>query len=350
MIKSVFIARPTPGSIIIIDLTNTSPTCSTIVTMMAVLRLLFVSSLLVIKSALADALSSQHSNTMKRVLVTGANKGIGKACCQKLLEENGDVFVWLGSRSAENGEQAVKDIIQAVGGDCQDRIAMIPIDVSSEDSVKQAAAKIQQELKGDEKLYGIINNAGIIRGPGDSVMDTNYFGTKRVVDAFLPCLQRPGGRIVNVASASGPNFVQGLSEREPLYKAFKEPWTIDGGLQGVDELAKKYGEQYGDNYGFSKALVNAYNLLLARSHTDLIVNAVTPGWIKTDMTVGQGATNPPSKGAIPPVWALMDKELESTTTGLYYGSDCKRSPLHEYRSPGDPVYNGPTGIESTIGK
>ncbi|KAG7374778.1 short-chain dehydrogenase/reductase SDR [Nitzschia inconspicua] len=319
---------------------------------MTVLHLLLISFILACTStAFAEALNSHSSNNnMKRVVVTGANKGIGKACCQKLLEEHSDVFVWLGSRSSERGEEAVQDIIKSVGGDCQDRIAMVTLDVSSEESVLQAAAKIQQQLKGDGKLYGIINNAGIIRGPDHSVVDTNYFGTKRVVNAFLPLLQRPGGRIVNVASASGPYFVQGLSQRDTLYKALKEPWTIEGGLDGVDELAKKYCDQYGSSYAFSKALVNAYNLLLARSQPDLIVNAVTPGWIKTDMTVGQGATNPPSQGAVPPVWALMDPELESTTTGLYYGSDCKRSPIHEYRSPGDPVYNGPTGIEATSSK
>lgn len=70
------------------------------------------------------------------------------------------------------------------------------------------------------------------------------------------------------------------------------------------------------------------------------------GWIKTDMTAGQGATNPPSKGAIPPVWCLMDSAtLEAVPTGRYYGSDCVRSPLHVYRGPGDAPYEGPDGLE-----
>ncbi len=278
---------------------------------------------------------------LKRVLVTGGNKGIGKAICEKLLKEYPDVFVWLGSRSKERGEEAVQDLIKSVGGDCRDRIALVSIDVSSNASVEQAASTIQEELN------GIINNSGIYSGNDDEAVNVNYYGTKRVVNAFMPFLPRPGGRIVNVASASGPYFLSGqLSPQEPLFKALKEPWTIDGGLQGLDELAKKYSSKYGGDYGFSKDLVNAFNLLLARSEPDLIVNAVTPGWIKTDMTVGQGATNPPSKGAIPPVWALMSIDLESgVPTGLYYGSDCLRSPLHEYRSPGDPEYDGPAGLE-----
>jgi NAD(P)-dependent dehydrogenase (short-subunit alcohol dehydrogenase family) len=305
------------------------------------LRLLLIVSCCFFSFAFADALST---TTMRRVLVTGANQGIGKACCEKLLKEYPDVFVWLGSRNQQKGEEAVQDLIEKVGGDCADRIAVVQMDVSSTESVKQAAACIKDQLK-DEKLYGVINNAGIIRGDGDSVVDTNYFGTKRVNDAFLPFLKRPGGRIVNIASASGPNFVSGLSESDSLYKALKEPWTFGGGLPGVDDIAKQSIAKLGGDYGFSKALVNAYSLLLARSQPDLVINAVTPGWIKTSMTSGMGASNPPSKGAIPPTWALMSKDLEKVPTGLYYGSDCVRSPIHEYRSPGDPAYDGPAGLE-----
>jgi len=82
---------------------------------------------------------------------------------------------------------------------------------------------------------------------------------------------------------------------------------------------------------------------LAKQHPDLIINAVTPGYIDTDMTRGMGASNPPSKGAVPPVWLLMDEQLEHVPTGRYYGSDCQRSPLDVYRGPGDPVYEGPDG-------
>jgi NAD(P)-dependent dehydrogenase (short-subunit alcohol dehydrogenase family) len=222
------------------------------------------------------------------------------------------------------------------------------MDVSSEDSVKEAAATIQKSLDKD-RLYGIINNAGIIRGQQWDVVNTNYVGTKRVVDAFLPIVKRPGGRIVNIASASGPNFLSRLDGSDPIFQPLSEPWTMTGGLQGVDDLARTYQVTNGDYYGFSKALVNAYNLLLAREHPDLVINAVTPGWILTDMTRGQGATNPPSIGAVPPVWALMAEELGSGSvpTGLYYGSDCKRSPLHFYRSPGSDPYEGPTGVEFT---
>eukprot|EP00977_Amphora_coffeiformis_P018819 scaffold6750_cov160-Amphora_coffeaeformis.AAC.3 len=276
---------------------------------------------------------------MKRVLVTGGNKGIGKAICQRLLQEYSDVHVLLGSRNVARGEEAVREILEQVGPACTNRLELIPIDTASDESVQQAAASI------GGPLYGIINNAGIMRGTLADVVNVNYFGPKRVIDALRSQLQTPGGRIVNIASASGPFFLQGCRDKA-LYKKLAEPWTTS--FNELDTIASSsHAEGKSDPYGFSKALVNAYTLLLARSEPDFIINSVTPGWIKTDMTAGQGATNPPSKGAIPPVWCLMDTSLEqkNVPTGRYYGSDCVRSPLHVYRGPGDAPYEGPDGLE-----
>ena len=237
----------------------------------------------------------------------------------------------------KRGQQAVEDIKQQVAS-AADRLEMVQLDTASDDSVQQAAAKISQS-----SLYGIINNAGIIRGSSlQEVVNVNYFGPKRVNDALLACLQRPGGRIVNIASASGPNFVSSLRDRT-LYGKLAEPWTISD-FDELDAMARQaHPEADNNHYGFSKALVNAYTYLLARREKDLIVNSVTPGWIQTDMTAGMGATNPPSKGAVPPVWLLMDEALTKIPTGRYYGSDCVRSPLNVYRGPGDPPYEGLDG-------
>ena len=111
----------------------------------------------------------------------------------------------------------------------------------------------------------------------------------------------------------------------------------------LDKIAHSGHASCDDAYGFSKAFVSAYTSLLAKEHPELVINAVSPGFIATEMTKGQGATDPPSKGAVPPVWLLMTEEIEGLPTGRYYGSDCKRSPLDVYRSPGDPEYVGPDG-------
>ena len=88
-------------------------------------------------------------------------------------------------------------------------------------------------------------------------------------------------------------------------------------------------------------------MFLARQYLDLTVNACTPGFIETDLTrpmAVAGSITPtemgmksPEKGASASVFLLMGNPEGS---GHYYGSDCLRSPLDRYRSPGDPPYTG----------
>jgi len=286
-------------------------------------------------------LSLWSSSTMalaarKTVLVTGASRGIGKALCQALLEEHPDIHVLLGSRSAAKGNQVAQELISKIGKQCSDRLEVVELDTSSDESVAKAAAQIQ--AKHDE-LYGIVNNAGIAYDyPNEEVMNTNYWGPRRVNDALIKLLKRPGGRIVNVASASGPNWLSSVRDAQ-LKSKLSQPWTIGGGIEELDEMARTI-TLTSQTYGISKAFLNAYTCLHAQAEPDLIINSVTPGFIATDMGTALGATNPVEKGVKPPLFALLDKELESTPTGRYYGSDCKRSPLDVYRGPGDPVYVG----------
>jgi NAD(P)-dependent dehydrogenase (short-subunit alcohol dehydrogenase family) len=81
------------------------------------------------------------------------------AICERLLTEWKDTHVLLGSRSQERGQQAVDDLISTIGGDCQERLQLLVLDTSSDDSVRQAANKLQES--GNTNLYGIINNAGV---------------------------------------------------------------------------------------------------------------------------------------------------------------------------------------------
>jgi carbonyl reductase 1 len=273
---------------------------------------------------------SDSSNMSKYILVTGGNKGIGKAICQGLIQQYPDVHVFLGARNQERGEAAVKDI----GGD---RVSFVQLDASDDSSVKGAASTVQS-LLGGKPLYGIVNNAGIAWGnPLMDIVNINYFGTKRVCEAFGPMLQHPGGRIVNTASASGPMFVSDCSDSD-LKAKLADPSTTS--LEEVEQIART--ETSIDNgYGFSKALVNAYTTLLAKhpDFADLIVNACTPGYIKTDLAPGGSGTV--EKGASVPIALLMDEKFNKIPTGRYYGSDVVRSPLNVYRGPGDPAYEGP---------
>lgn len=230
----------------------------------------------------------------------------------------------------------MQELIAETSTSAKDRIDLVQIDTSDDKSVQDAAAKLSDQ----PSLYGVVNNAGI--GWGHSLQDTietNYFGVRRVCSSLTPHLQNPGGRIVNIASASGPMYVSKCNDNE-LKSKFEHPLTTT--LAELDKIAKRYQESKtyddGEAYGFSKALVNAFTVLYAKEHPSLIVNSCTPGYIKTDLTAGSGATNLPEVGAICPVYLLMSSEIEKLPTGRYYGSDAVRSPFDKYRGPGDPPF------------
>ncbi len=137
--------------------------------------------------------------------VTGANRGIGKAYIEALVQA-GARRIYAAARSA--------DSLKAIVAIAPDRIIPIALDVTNADQVNAAAQTAQ-----DVTL--LINNAGVIGAGGlfiaNSVetaqweMNTNYFGTLSMVRAFAPILKRNGGgAIINmlsvVAIANAPIF------------------------------------------------------------------------------------------------------------------------------------------------
>jgi NAD(P)-dependent dehydrogenase (short-subunit alcohol dehydrogenase family) len=293
---------------------------------------------------------------MRRVVVTGANKGIGRALVEQILGHADDTFVFLGSRDRGRGDAAREELVKEHPA-WADRVEVIELDVSDDASVAAAREAVQGKLAGD-KLYGVVNNAGIGLRSSDlaGVLNVNARGTRRVCEAFLPLLTPDGGRVVNVTSASGPNFVSRCSpERQQLLTSPDVEWAqIDALMEEAERLAETDGDfdaaglGDGDAYGLSKACGNAYTLLLAREHPQLRVNACTPGFIESDMTrpflekSGASAADvgmkSPKEGTRSAMFLLFG---EPEGNGRYYGSDAQRSPLDRYRSPGDPPYEGP---------
>lgn len=294
---------------------------------------------------------------MRRVLVTGGNKGIGLAIVTAILTEEEDTFVLMGSRSLERGEAAQRDLL-AEHPALAERLVVLELDVASDDSVSQAVAHVRQRFGAETTpLHAIVNNAGIGADSASlaEVLNVNMLGVRRVAEGFLPLIDPERGRIVNVTSAAGPNFVAACSKERQKFltdpsiewaqlRAFlDECLAIEGGKQGFAER----GLGDGNAYGLSKACANSYTLLLAREHPNLHINACTPGFIESDMTVGYARTRgktpqelgmkPPAAGARAPMFLLFG-ELEGS--GRYYGSDAQRSPLDRYRAPGTEPYRG----------
>ena len=291
---------------------------------------------------------------MRRILVTGANKGIGFAIAERILEEAEDTMVFLGSRDPRRGEAAAENLRQA-GDNRIGRILSVEIDVASDESVGKSARSVQDAC-GSERLFGIVNNAGIGLGSDDlnSVLNVNTRGVRRVCNAFIPLLAN-GGRIVNVTSAAGPNFVATCSpEKQEFFTNPKVNWNeIDAmmhecsAIAGNTEAFSSLGLGDGSPYGLSKACANAYTIHLARKHPQFIVNSCTPGFIATDLTrqyeEGSGkrpeelGMKTPREGANSAMFLLFGQPEGS---GHYYGSDAKRSPLDRYRAPGSPPFTG----------
>jgi NAD(P)-dependent dehydrogenase (short-subunit alcohol dehydrogenase family) len=208
---------------------------------------------------------------MTATLVTGANKGLGFETARRLIADGHTVY--LGSRDAERGRRAAEQL----------GARAVQLDVTDDASVAAAVTAIEA----DGGLDVLVNNAGIeersdnnvVIGPADATADlmrrtfeTNVFGTVRVLHAFLPLLRRSAAPVV-VNVSSGLASLTGVSN----------PGAPAYGYPGVA-------------YPASKAAVNMITVQYAKAFPGMRINAVEPGFTKTDLngntgvqTVEQGA-------------------------------------------------------------
>jgi len=205
---------------------------------------------------------------MKTALITGANKGIGFEVARLLLQKG--YFVYLGCRNWENGMAALDQL----KGQGVTKVECIKIDVSDQDSVNEAFNELAQKTN---KLDVLINNAGVSGGFSQTalsadigqfreVYETNVYGVVRVTQAFIPMLRKSSApRIVNVSSSQGSLTL--ASDPTDSYYNFK--YAV---------------------YQSSKAALNMYTINLAYElrDTGFKVNAVCPGFTKTDFNAQQG--------------------------------------------------------------
>jgi len=212
-------------------------------------------------------------------LVTGANRGIGFTVVRELAHRN--LTVVIGARDEEKGARARR--LLADHGDVHDTL----LDVSDAASIQTALGKVADTFG---RLDVLVNNAGIqIDGETTALelapttlqntLETNTFGPLLLSQACIPLMKANGyGRIVNVSS-------------------------VLGSLNDIANPQSDYAQVATPAYRMSKALLNAVTALLAKElrGSNILVNSVCPGWVRTDMG-GPRAPRSPEEAAETPVW------------------------------------------------
>ncbi|KQS27805.1 SDR family oxidoreductase [Dyadobacter sp. Leaf189] len=242
---------------------------------------------------------------MKTALVTGANKGIGLEVA-KQLSQNGFI-VYIGSRNLSSGQIAAEKL-RAEGFE---NVRAVQLDVTDRQSISAAKDLIAAETG---ILDVLVNNAGISGGFQQSalstdsdvfktVYETNVFGVVNVTQAMMDLLRKSEApRIVNVStSMASLNLASDLSNAN-------------------------YPTRY-VAYQSSKAALNMYTINLAYELRDTAfkVNAVCPGWTKTDFTGHQGTSTAEEAAQRIIKFAFID---EQGPTGQFFSEEYFPAPAN----------------------
>lgn len=246
-------------------------------------------------------------------LVTGAGRGLGLATARGLAREGQRVLMAV--RRPGEATAALEDV-RTQGGDA----ALVELDVTAPDAADRAVHHVREH---GGRLSVLVNNAGVALGDLDEVVArrtiaVNVHGPLRITAALAP--QMPaGGRIVMVSSGMGE--LSSLGER--LRRRFLAPDLEAEDVVALcdefiaDVAADRHVERGwpGSAYRVSKAALNALTRVFARQFPALKINAVCPGWVRTDMG-GQGATRSLDEGAASILWAARVPE-DGPTGGFF---------------------------------
>lgn len=205
----------------------------------------------------------------RTALVTGASRGIGKACALALASAGHRLI--LASRTLEKLEETAAEIRSQSG-----EAFVVSVDLASRESITEGFAQAAKEFG---RIDVLVNNGGITKdglamrmkpADWDMVLQTNLTGAFHAIQQVMPAMMRERwGRIVNISSVVGEMGNPGQAN----YVASK------AGLIGLTKsLAREIGSR------------------------NITVNAVAPGFIETDMTHGLTAE-------------LKQKMLEQTPLG-----------------------------------
>ena len=242
--------------------------------------------------------------TTKVAIVTGANKGIGFQIAKQLLEKKmNDMVVIIACRNQENGEKAKNEL----GKNCE----FMQLDLANNDSIQTFVNNFSKTYK---KCDILINNAGLAfkgadptphQDQAEPTLRTNFFGTCNFIDNMLPFLKESAKqgcepRMVNVASMAG-KLSQLRQDKQIEISSDKLTMTglrkmCEDFVISTKQLKHKQEGWSGSNYGMSKCALIAATKIYARENSDIMINAICPGYCATDMSSHRG-TRSASDGA-----------------------------------------------------
>lgn len=221
-------------------------------------------------------------------LVTGANRGLGLETSRQLLAKG--LTVVMSGRE----EAALARARAELAKDLQSRAVIVRMDVTDSRSIDDAHRTVHERVGPVDVL---VNNAAILLSESNEALsiptdeyrrtfDTNLFGVIDVCRALVPdMVQRRYGRVVNVSSGAG-------------------------------QLARM--STYAPAYSMSKTALNAFTRILGATYqgAGVLVNAVDPGWVRTDMG-GPSAPRSLQQGAETIVW-LATLPDDGPTGGFFH--------------------------------
>ncbi len=217
---------------------------------------------------------------MKTFLITGVDKGIGRALMEACLEQ---------------GHRVIGTVYASSSPFTHSSFTPIQLDLASLSSIEQCAEDVQAC---GESIDVLINNAGVLLDEDETrvkvdklrqTLEVNLIGTIDLTERLVPQM-RDGGHIVNISSTAGSLGLvmsTGASHRPHHYPSYK----------------------------ISKAALNMYTRTLAEELRDrqIIVSSIHPGWVKTDMGGPQGERTPEQAAE-----ALLTFALSHPPTGQFW--------------------------------
>jgi len=282
----------------------------------------------------AEGAIPNPSNT-RIAVVTGGNKGIGLEVCRQLASAG--ITVVLTARDKTRGTAAMEKLREAGLSNVifhQLEITDAPSIAWLADFLKPCFGKLDvlinnaailgveylldpsltskekcSEMDMRQRLEWLSNGVQETYDTARECLQTNYYGTKHVIEALLPLLQASSdGRIVNVSSEWGLRLIDNEELRQELNDVEKlTEARLDTFLRGWPE--------HFSAYKVSNVTMNACSRILARRHPELRINCAHPGYVNTDMSIHSGPLTPEEGAANLVKVALLP---EGGPTGAFF--------------------------------